>query len=89
MEARVPNLIAQPYEGPAAFHVDHAVYSIAHLRIELQPSRSMGPGFGRDRAVVIVLERGDLPKTRTSMGELRLGDRQELATWWTGFRFEL
>jgi hypothetical protein len=79
----------QPYDGPSTFHVDGAVYRIPHLRLELQQSTSAGAGFGLDRPVVVVLERGELPKSRTDLGELRLGDHQELAAWWTGFRFEL
>lgn len=76
----------QPYDGPATFHVNEAIYKIPHLRLELQPS-TRGKGF--DRPVVIVLERGELPKSRTDLGELRLGDHQEFTAWWTGFRFEL
>lgn len=74
------------YEGPATFHVDEAVYRIADLRLELRRS-TLGKGF--DRPVVIVPQRGELPKSRTDLGELRLGDHQELTAWWTGFRFEL
>jgi hypothetical protein len=77
------------YAGPATFHVEHTVYRIPHLRLELQPSRLIGKGSDLDRPVVIVAERGDLPKARTDTGELRLGDHQELTAWWTGFRFEL
>ena len=77
------------YAGPATFHVEHVVYRIPHLRLELQPSRLIVKGSDLDRPVVIVAERGDLPKVRTGTGELRLGDRQEFAAWWTGFRFEL
>jgi hypothetical protein len=79
----------EPYEGPATFHVDGSVYRIPQLRLDLQPSPSIGKGFGLDRPVVIVLERGELPKSRTEMGELRLGDHQEFTAWWTWFRFEL
>jgi len=77
----------QPYEGPATFHVDGAVYRIPYLRLELQESTLIGPSV--KRPVLIVLERGELPKDRTNIGELRLGDHQEFAAWWTGFRFEL
>jgi hypothetical protein len=77
------------YAGPATFHVEHAVYRIPQLRLELQPSGLIGKGSDLDRPVVIVAERGDLPKARTNTGELRLGDRQEFAAWWTGYRFEL
>jgi hypothetical protein len=76
----------QPYDGPATFHVAEAIYKIPHLRLELKPSTF---GNGLDRPGVVVLERGELPKSRTDMGELRLGDHQELSAWWTGFRFEL
>jgi hypothetical protein len=79
----------QPYNGPATFHVDGAVYRIPNLRLELHPSTSTGRSLAPPRSVVIVLERGELPKNRTKMGELRLGDHQELTAWWTGFRFEL
>jgi hypothetical protein len=79
----------QPYEGPATFHVDRVTYRIPHVRLELQPSTSMGRSSGLQRPVVVVLERGELPKSRTNPGELRLGDRQELTAWWTGFRFEV
>ena len=77
----------QPYEGPATFHVDGAVYRIPRLRLELQESTLIG--HSGKPTVVAVLERGELPKSRTDMGELRLGDHQEFAAWWTGFRFEL
>ena len=77
------------YAGPATFHVEHAVYRIPHLRLELPPLRSIGNGSGLDRPVVIVAERGELLKARTDTGELRLGDLQEFPAWWTGFRFEL
>ena len=70
--------------SPAASSV---AVKIPRLRLELQPSATLGKGF--DRPVVIVLERGVLPKNRTDMGELRLGDHQQLTAWWTGFRFEL
>ena len=76
----------QPYDGPATFHVAEAGHKIPRLRLELKPS-TLGNGF--DRPVVVVLERGELPKSRTDMGELRLGDHQEFTAWWTGFRFEL
>jgi hypothetical protein len=79
----------QPYDGPATFHVDGAVYRIPHLRVELHASTSLGKSQAPPRTVIIVLERGELPKDRTKMGELRLGDHQELTAWWTGFRFEL
>ena len=77
----------QPYNGPATFHVDGAVYRIPRLRLELQESTLIGHSV--ERAVLVVLERGELPKARTDRGELRLGDHQELIAWWTGFRFEL
>jgi hypothetical protein len=86
-EPSLAGLSPQPYKGPATFHIDGSVYGIPQLRLELQPSTSIGRGFGLDRPVVIVLERGELPKSRTEMGELRLGDHQELTAWWTGFRF--
>ena len=76
----------QPYDGPATFHVHKAIYKIPHLRLELQPSTL---GQGLDRPVAIVPERGELPRIRTDMGELRLGDHQEFTAWWTGFRFEI
>jgi hypothetical protein len=78
---------ARPYDGPATFHVDSAVYRIPYLRLEQPDSRL----FGRsdEHPIVILLERGELPETRTDMGELRLADHQEFAAWWTGFRFEL
>jgi hypothetical protein len=79
----------QPYDGPATFHVDRAVYRIPHLRLELQPSTSIGKSLTPPRLVVIVLERGELPKERTKPGKLRFSDRQEFDAWWTGFRFEL
>jgi hypothetical protein len=79
----------QAYDGPANFHVDRAVYRIPHLRLELQPSTSMGKSLAPPRLVVIVLERGELPKERTKPGELKFSDRQQLAARWTGFRFEL
>ena len=75
----------QPYEGPATFHVDGAVYRIPRLRMELQESTLIGHSDKR----AVVVERGELPKTRTDLGELRLGDHQELTAWWTGFRFKL
>jgi len=77
----------QPYDGPATFHVDGAVYRIPYLRLELQESTLISQPD--ERVVVVVLERGELPKSRTDLGELRLGDHQELTAWWTGFRFEL
>ena len=40
-------------------------------------------GLDSERPVVIVLERGELPKSRADLGELRLGDHQELTAWWT------
>ena len=79
----------QPYDGPATFHVDRLVYRIPHLRIELQPATWLGAAESATRTVVIVLHRGELPKIRTKVGDLRLSDRQELAAWWTGFRFEV
>lgn len=80
----------QPYDGPATFHVDRAVYRIPRLRVELQERATWSAKpYSRQRPVVIVLERGELPKDRTKIGELRLSDRQELTAWWTGFRFEL
>lgn len=77
----------QPYDGPATVPVDGDVYRIPYLRLEQQESML----FGRsgERPVVIVPERGELPKDRTHTGDLRLGDRQELIAWWTGFGFEL
>ena len=80
-------MTARPYDGPATFHVDGAVYRIPHLRLELRETTLIGQT--KERAVVVVPERGELPKDRTHAGELRLGDHQELAAWWTGFRFEL
>jgi len=77
----------RPYEGPATFHVDGAVYRIPFLGLELQESTLIGRSD--NRVVVIVLERNELPKDRTHTGELRLGDHRELPAWWTGFRFEL
>ena len=72
----------QPYEGPATFDVAGAVYRIPRLRLELQESTLIG--HSDKRAVVAVLERGELPKDRTHTGELRLGDQQELTAWWRG-----
>ena len=80
-------MTAQPYDGPATFHVGGAVYRIPHLRLELRESTLIGQAD--ERVVVVVLERGELPKDRTGTGELRLGDHREFAAWWTGFRFEL
>jgi hypothetical protein len=77
----------RPYDGPATFHVGGVVYRIPHLRLELRRSTLIGQP--EERVVAVVLERGELPKSRTDMGELRLGDHQELTAWWTGFRFEL
>jgi hypothetical protein len=68
--------------GPATFHVGRTVCKIPYLRLEMQPSATLGKGFGRP--VVMVLDRGQLPKNRTDIGELRLGDRQELTAWWRG-----
>ncbi len=77
----------QPYDGPATFHAGGAVYRIPYLRLELQESTSISQPD--ERVVVVVLERGELPRSRTDLGELRLGDHQEFTAWWTGFRFEL
>ena len=79
----------EPYDGPATFHVDKAIYRIPQLRLVLPSSTSTGAGFGLDCPVVVVLERGELPKSRTDLGELRLGDHLKFTAWWTGFRFEL
>jgi hypothetical protein len=79
----------EPYDGPATFHVDRLVYRIPRLRLLVQRSTSSGETVGLERPVAVVLDRGELPKDRTSVGELRLGDRQEFIAWWTGFRFEL
>ena len=85
-----PGVPPQPHDGPATSHVGRTVYRIPHVRVELQDrATSTGKTFRRQRPVVIVLERGELPEDRTKVGELRLSDRQELSAWWTGFRFEL
>jgi len=87
----------QPYEGAATFHVDGTVYSICHLRLEVQAGESFVTTFGNlknrvgghDRVAIIVLERGDLPERATDQGELRLGDRQVVSASWSGDMFRL
>jgi hypothetical protein len=68
----------QPYDGPATFHVDRAVYRIPHLRVELHPSTTVGKSLAPPRTVVIVLERDELPKAVPAFGistECGLGRR--------------
>ena len=57
-------------------------HRVASIRPRHPPCQRVEPRSGRGRA-------GQLPKTRTDLGELRLGDHQEFSAWWTGFRFEL
>jgi hypothetical protein len=87
--ARPAAVTPQLYEGPATFHLDRAEYRIPHLCVELHASRLLGSPIGLLMPVVIVFDRGELPKDKTKVGELRLSNGEELTGWWTGLRFEL
>jgi hypothetical protein len=89
-------LMFRPYEGPATFVAEAAVYPVDRLRLRVRPTKATVDTvdhrrrrlMGLDGLELMILDVLEMPE-RPVDGELRLDDGQVLDAVWTGRGFDV